>query len=75
ASPEKALVDWLHLVEEECLDPRLEEIEWDALDLGRLEALCREAGVEPEPLLGQSRRLLETSHVQWRLRWEGAPPR
>jgi hypothetical protein len=40
ATPEKALLDWCWLAEELGLDPRLDEMEWSALDLGRLDGLA-----------------------------------
>lgn len=51
ATPEKALLDWCWLAEEQGLDPRLDEMECCALDLGRLEALAAETGVSYRHLL------------------------
>ena len=45
AIPEKALLDWCWLAEERGLDPRLDEMEWSVLDLGRLDRLAAETGV------------------------------
>ncbi len=45
ATPEKALLDWCWLVEEQGLDPRLDEMEWSLLDRDRLEGLAVETGI------------------------------
>lgn len=67
ATPEKALLDWCWLAEEEGLDPRLEEMEWSILDRERLDQLAVDTGVSYRRLLpneGASR------HDQARLRAE-----
>jgi hypothetical protein len=51
ATPEKALLDWCWLAEDLGLDPRLDEMEWSALDLGRLDRLAAETGVSYRRLL------------------------
>jgi hypothetical protein len=45
ATPEKALVDWCWLAEEQGLYPRLEEMEWSVLDRDRLDRLALETGI------------------------------
>jgi len=45
ATPEKALLDWCWLAEETGLDPRLDEMEWDTLDVEELDRLATETGV------------------------------
>ena len=45
ATPEKALIDWCWLAEQMGLEPRLDEMEWGALDLHRLDELAAETGV------------------------------
>jgi len=45
ATPEKALLDWCWLAEEQGLYPRLEEMEWDLLDRDRLDRLAVETGI------------------------------
>jgi len=67
ATPEKALLDWCWLAEEQGLDPRLEEMEWAALDVARVDRLAAETGVSYRALLpvsGTSR------HDQTRFRLE-----
>jgi predicted transcriptional regulator of viral defense system len=67
ASPEKALIDWCWLAEEQGLYPRLEEMEWSMLDRERLDRLAVETGISYRRLLppqGASR------HDQARLRAE-----
>jgi hypothetical protein len=51
ATPEKALLDWCWLAEEHGLDPRLDEMEWGALDLARLDRLAAETGVSYRRLI------------------------
>lgn len=67
ATPEKALLDWCWLAEEQGLYPRLEEMEWSILDRDRLDQLAVETGIAYRRLLppeGPSR------HDQARLRAE-----
>jgi hypothetical protein len=51
ATPEKALLDWCWLAEEEGVDPRLDEVDWSLLDRDRLDALAAETGVSYRSLL------------------------
>jgi len=67
ATPEKALLDWCWLAEERGLDPRLDEMEWSALDVERLDRLAAETGVSYRPLLAAAR---SSTHDQERLRAE-----
>lgn len=67
ATPEKALLDWCWLAEDRGLDPRLDEMEWDALDLGRLDGLAAETGVSYRRLLPPED---ASKHDQARLRAE-----
>jgi len=73
ASPEKALLDWIDWTEQIGIDPRLEEIEWQQLDLERLDRLAAETGIDYrlalQPLRGQ-----RGSHDQDRLRRDRLPP-
>ncbi len=67
ATPEKALLDWCWLAEEQGLYPRLEEMEWSLLDRDRLDRLTDETGISYRhrlPPEGASR------HDQARLRAE-----
>lgn len=67
ATPEKALLDWCWLAEELGLDPRLDEMEWSAVDLGRLDRLAAETGVSYRRLLPPGG---ASKHDQARLRAE-----
>lgn len=51
ATPEKALLDWCWMAEEQGLDPRLDEMDWSALDLDLLDQLAAETGVSYRRLL------------------------
>lgn len=51
ATPEKALLDWCWLAEEQGLDPRLDEMDWSVLDLGLLDQLAAETGISYRRLL------------------------
>ncbi len=55
AGPEKALLDWCWLAEERGLALRLDEMDWDILDLAVLDRLSEETGLFPRTLLGQDR--------------------
>jgi hypothetical protein len=67
ATPEKALLDWCWLAEELGLDPRLDEIEWSALDIALLDRLAAEAGISYRRLLppaGDSRHDQDRSRAE-----------
>lgn len=68
ASPEKALLDWVHHAEEHAIEPRLDEIEWESLDLSRLDLLAMECGIDYRALLPDSIRA--SCHDQALLRQE-----
>ncbi len=67
ATPEKALLDWCWLAEETGLDPRLDEMEWDSLDLEELDRLAIETGVMHRAMLPGGP---ASSHDQAQLRAE-----
>ncbi len=67
ATPEKALLDWCWLAEELGLDPRLDEMDWSALDLVLLDRLADETGVSYRRLLPPAD---ASKHPQARLRAE-----
>ena len=67
AGPEKALIDWCWLAEELGLDPRLDEMDWNALDVTLLDQLAAETGVSYRRMLPPAG---ESQHDQERLRAE-----
>ena len=67
ATPEKALVDWCWLAEELGLYPRLDEMEWNILDLGQLDRLADETGISYRGRLPPAS---SSRHDQARLRAE-----
>lgn len=70
AMPEKALLDWCCLAEDGGVDPRLDEMEWNALDLRELDRLAAETGVSYHRLLPPKG---VSTHDQERLRADAAP--
>lgn len=70
ALPEKALLDWLYLCEERGMDPRLEEMEWEVFDPGRLDHMARRTGLDYRARLPDPRALEASCHDQARRRLE-----
>jgi transcriptional regulator with XRE-family HTH domain len=68
AGVEKALLDWVYWCEEHGLEARLDEIEWEVIDLDLLERLAREMGVEYRASLFGLTAASDSSHDQDRLR-------
>jgi hypothetical protein len=73
ASPEKALLDWIDWTEQTGVDPRLEEIEWEELDLPRLDRLAALTGTDYRLALGRLNGLGQATHDQDRLRRDRLP--
>ena len=73
ASPGKALLDWIEWTERIGLDPRLEEIEWQELDLGELDRWADEPGIDYRRALRDVGGLQRAVHDQDRLRRDRLP--
>jgi predicted transcriptional regulator of viral defense system len=73
ASAEKALLDWIDWTEQTGVDPRLEEIEWQELDLGRLDQLAAATGIDYRLALRRVQGRGQAAHDQDRLRRERLP--
>ena len=68
ASPEKALLDWLHHAEQTGLDSRLDELEWDRIDLDVLDDLAKRTGIDWRAHLPPAAALSRSAHDQPRRR-------